>query len=668
MKPTNTQTAARPAAKTRYTAEALTVLEGLRPVRVRPGMYIGDTDSKGMHHLLWEIIDNAVDEAANGYADCITVTVCEDNSMIVTDNGRGMPVDIHPDKKMSGVELIFTQLHAGGKFDNKSYQISGGLHGVGASVVNALSEWLVTEVYRDGHIYRAEFFCDTDEEGNLIPGKVKRHLRTCGRTDKQGSMVHFKPDARVFSTTRPDAHIITQKLRELAFLNAGVTFIFTDLRKAPEEQKQVFCYKGGLADFIRYNNSGKTPAYPDPIMIDGTADGIAVQVAMQHTDAYSESIVSYVNNIRTTEGGTHETGFKLAVTKVFNAAARELGVLKEKDENFTGEDFREGMSAVILIKMRDAQFEGQTKAKLGNAGVKTAVETVVTEQLSRFVQNIRHEDIVRIILEKAKGARSVREATKKANALARQKNSLDVTALVGKFAASTGRDYEKNEMFIVEGDSAGGSAKQARDRRFQAILPLRGKPLNSEKRRLEQILSNEEIRSIITALGTGIGEEFKMQNLRYNRVVVLADADQDGAHIRALLLTFFYRYMRPLILEGHVYIGMPPLYRVEKKAGGEVRYAYSDAECDRVTEKLGGSRAVTISRYKGLGEMNPSLLWETTMDPSHRTMIRVGIEDVAEAERMVTVLMGDNSEVRREYIIENANFSKTDEFAHKYRE
>ena len=652
--------------KTKYTAQALTVLEGLRPVRVRPGMYIGDTDSKGMHHLLWEIIDNAVDEAVNGYADCITVTVCEDNSMIVTDNGRGMPVDIHPDKKMSGVELIFTQLHAGGKFDNKSYQISGGLHGVGASVVNALSEWLVTEVYRDGHVYRAEFCCDTDEEGNLVPGKVKRHLRSCGKTDKQGSMVHFKPDARVFSTTRPDAHIITQKMRELAFLNAGVTFVFTDLRKAPEEQKQTFCYRGGLVDFIRYHNSGKTPLYPDPILIEGVGDGISVQVAMQHTDAYTESIVSYVNNIRTTEGGTHETGFKLAVTKVFNAAAREMGVLKEKDENFTGEDFREGMSAVILIKMRDAQFEGQTKAKLGNAGVKTATEAVVTEQLSRFVQNIRHEEIVKQILEKAKSARNVREATKKANALARQKNSLDAVALVGKFAASTGRDYARNEMFIVEGDSAGGSAKQARDRRFQAILPLRGKPLNSEKRRLDQILSNEEIRSIITALGTGIGDEFKMQNLRYNRVIILADADQDGAHIRALLLTFFYRYMRPLILEGHVFIGMPPLYRIEKKAGGEVRFAYTDEECDRQTEQLGGSRGVVISRYKGLGEMNPALLWETTMDPTHRTMIRVGIEDVAEAERMVTVLMGDNSEVRREYIIENANFSKTDEFASKY--
>ncbi|MBP5210146.1 MAG: DNA gyrase subunit B [Clostridia bacterium] len=665
MKKTTTAPAPSPAASGRYTADKLTVLEGLRPVRVRPGMYIGDTDSRGMHHLLWEIIDNAVDEAANGYADRITVTVCEDQSFVVTDNGRGMPADIHPDKKISGVELIFTQLHAGGKFDDKSYRISGGLHGVGASVVNALSEWLEAEVCRDGHVYRAAFYCKEDEDGTLIPGAVKRKLHSCGKTDRHGTTVRFKPDRRVFSTVRPDSHVIAQKMRELAFLNAGVTFVFTDERRPPEEREQVFCYRGGLSDFIRYNNSGKTPLYPDPILIDGAADGISVQIAMQHTDAYTESIVSYVNNIRTVEGGTHETGFKLALTKVLNMAAREAGVLKDKDENFAGEDFREGMSAVILIKMRDAQFEGQTKAKLGNVSVRAAVETVAGEQLSRFVQNIRHADIVKAILEKAKTARSVREATKKANTIARQKNSLEISSLVGKFAASIGRDAAKNEMFIVEGDSAGGSAKQARDRRFQAILPLRGKPLNSEKRRLDQILANEEIRSIITALGCGIGEEFQLQNLRYHQVIILADADQDGAHIRALLLTFFYRYMRPLISEGHVYIGMPPLYRVAKKTGGEVRFAYTDEACDEATREMGGSRSVVISRYKGLGEMNPSLLWETTMDPAHRTLIRVGIDDVAEAERLVTVLMGDNSEVRREYIIQNADFARVDAFADK---
>ena len=653
--------------RSKYTADHLTVLEGLRPVRVRPGMYIGDTDKNGMHHLLWEIIDNAIDEAANGYADRIEVTVWEDGSLEVFDNGRGMPVDIHPEKKVSGVELIFTQLHAGGKFDSKTYRISGGLHGVGAAVVNALSEWVHVEVYREGKLYCAEFKSYTDENGETVPGAVRRKLRQVGKTDRQGSSVRFKPDAAVFSTVRPDSHVITQKLRELAFLNRGLTIVFTDMRKAEEERVQTFCYKGGIVDFIRYNNEGKTAAYADPILLEGECDGIYTEVAIQHTDSYSESIVSYVNNIRTTEGGTHETGLKLALTKVFNAAARERGVLKEKDENFTGEDLREGMGAIILIKMRDAQFEGQTKAKLGNASVKTAVETVVTEQLDRFVQNIRHESVVKTILEKAKAARSVREATKKANQLARQKNSLEVSSLVGKFAASIGRDVTQNEMYIVEGDSAGGSAKQARDRRFQAILPLRGKPLNSEKRRLEQILGNEEIRSIITALGTGIGQDFKLENLRYHKVIILADADQDGAHIRALLLTFFYRYMRPLITRGHVYIGMPPLYRIQKKSGAECRYAYSDEECDRLSEQLGGPSSVTITRYKGLGEMNPSLLWETTMNPADRTLIRVGIDDVADAERLVTVLMGDNSDVRREYIIEHANFSKTDEFVKKVK-
>ena len=651
--------------QTKYNADALTVLEGLRPVRVRPGMYIGDTDSKGMHHLLWEILDNAVDEAVNGYANRITVTVCEDNSMIVTDNGRGMPVDIHPDKKISGVELIFTQLHAGGKFDDKSYQISGGLHGVGAAVVNALSTWLTCEVYRNGKIHRAEFHSYKDENGEIVPGAVKKRLRAGGSTTEQGTKVHFKPDGLVFSTTKPDGHLIRQKLRELAFLNAGVTFVFYDLRKPLEEQEKTYCFSGGIVDFIRYLNNSKTPAYPEPILLSGEADGVSVQVAIQHTDAYNDSIVSYVNNIRTVEGGTHETGFKLAVTKVLNAAAKEMGVLKEKEDNFTGEDFRDGMSAIILVKMRDAQFEGQTKAKLGNASVKTAVETVVAEQLSRFVQNIRNEDIVKVILDKAKYARNVREATKRANAIARQKNSLDVSTLVGKFAASIGRDPLKNEMFIVEGESAGGSAKQARDRHFQAILPLRGKPLNSEKRRLDQILDNEEICSIITALGTGIGEEFRLENLKYHKVVILADADQDGAHIRALLLTFFYRYMRPLITEGHVFIGMPPLYRIMKKSNQETLYAYTDEECEEATKKLGGSNSVMITRYKGLGEMNPSLLWETTMNPEHRSMVRVTIEDVADAERLVTILMGDNSEMRRAYIIENANFSKIDGFAEK---
>ena len=655
-------------AKNEYNASSITVLEGLEPVRRRPGMYIGDTDVRGLHHMVWEIVDNAVDEAANGFADRIDVTVHPDGSLTVTDNGRGMPVDIHPGTQVPGIELIFTKLHAGGKFDGKSYSYAGGLHGVGASVVNALSRWLVAESIRDGKRYRIEFESPEDEEGNVRSGVLKRKLRVVGRdVPGHGSSVTFMPDDRVFNTIHFDFNTIQNKLRELAFLNAGLTITFRDERRVEGENHFVYSYKNGLVDYMKFFHQGKKPLYEEPILIAGESDGIRLTAAIQHTDGFSDTILSYVNNIRTTEGGTHETGFKTALTKVFNTAARELGVLKEKDDNYIGEDLREGLTVILHVKMKEAQFEGQTKTKLGNISVRTAVETIVTEQLGRYTQNRSNQAVVKAALEKAKAARGVREATKKANDLARQKNSLEVTALVGKFAASIGRDFSKNEMFIVEGDSAGGSAKQGRDRNFQAILPLRGKPVNSEKRRLEALLANEEIRSIITALGTGVGRDFNIANLRYDKVIILADADQDGAHIRALLLTFFYRYMKELILEGHVYIGMPPLYRVERKSDGKVWFAYDDAECEKVTAQFEKSSAYTISRYKGLGEMNPELLWETTMNPAHRTLIRVGIEDAAEAENMVTVLMGDDAARRQDYIFAHADFNKVDNFAKKVR-
>ncbi len=655
-------------AKNEYNASSITVLEGLEPVRRRPGMYIGDTDVRGLHHMVWEIVDNAVDEAANGFADRIDVTVHPDGSLTVTDNGRGMPVDIHPGTQVPGIELIFTKLHAGGKFDGKSYSYAGGLHGVGASVVNALSRWLVAESIRDGKRYRIEFESPEDEEGNVRSGVLKRKLRVVGRdVPGHGSSVTFMPDDRVFNTIHFDFNTIQNKLRELAFLNAGLTITFRDERRVEGENHFVYSYKNGLVDYMKFFHQGKKPLYEEPILIAGESDGIRLTAAIQHTDGFSDTILSYVNNIRTTEGGTHETGFKTALTKVFNTAARELGVLKEKDDNYIGEDLREGLTVILHVKMKEAQFEGQTKTKLGNISVRTAVETIVTEQLGRFTQNRSNQAVVKAALEKAKAARGVREATKKANDLARQKNSLEVTALVGKFAASIGRDFSKNEMFIVEGDSAGGSAKQGRDRNFQAILPLRGKPVNSEKRRLEALLANEEIRSIITALGTGVGRDFNIANLRYDKVIILADADQDGAHIRALLLTFFYRYMKELILEGHVYIGMPPLYRVERKSDGKVWFAYDDAECEKITSQFEKSSAYTISRYKGLGEMNPELLWETTMNPAHRTLIRVGIEDAAEAENMVTILMGDDAARRQDYIFAHADFNKVDAFAKKVR-
>ena len=641
-----------------YDVSDIKVMEGLEAVRMRPGMYIGSTGSRGLHHMLWEIVDNAVDEAANGYADAVRVTLHKDDSVTVEDNGRGIPVGIHEKLGVSGVEVVFTQLHAGGKFDNESYGFSGGLHGVGASVVNALSEYVEVEVCTGGKMYRQTFRSYEGPDGKMVSGKPMAPLEEVGRVRRQGTKITFLPDKRVFETLEMNFGIISKRLRELAYLNKGVTFILIDERERGNKKEAEYHYEGGIIDFVRYMNADKTPLYDEPIYIAGKKDDIAVEIAIQHNDGYTESMFSYVNNIPTTEGGTHETGFKSAIAKVMNDFCRRTGVLKEKDANLSGEDFREGMTAVLAIQMKNVQFEGQTKTRLGNTEARAAVESVVMEQLSTFLQDLRNGELGAKLADKALRAAKVREAARKAKSMAREKSKLENAPLVGKLASCTGRDYKRNELFIVEGDSAGGSAKQGRDRRFQAILPLRGKPLNVEKKKLAQVLENEEFRSMITALSTGIGEDFDLNSLKYNRVIILADADQDGAHIRAILLTFFYRYMRELITDGHVYIGMPPLYKASK--GDKVIYCYDDRELSAAIKKLG--KGYSLQRYKGLGEMNPEQLWETTMNPEGRKLMQVTIEDGAEAERMVSVLMGDKVEPRRDYIAQYANFNREDNF------
>lgn len=640
-----------------YGAKDLVVLEGLDAVRMRPGMYIGSTGNRGMHHILWEIIDNSIDELANGYGNKITVKLHKDGSATVSDNGRGVPVDPHPKLKISGVEVVYTQLHAGGKFGDGNYQYSGGLHGVGASVTNALSRYLEVTVCREGKKYYARFE-STERGGKIHSGQTVQKLICIGDTKETGTTVHFLPDDRVFGDNSFDLELITKKLREDAYLNRGIVVDLVDERT---NVKQQFCYEGGIKDYVTYLNEGKNTQYFPPIFIEGESDGVYVQLAMQHTDGFSENIFSFVNNIPTPEGGWHEVGFKSALTKVLNDNARKQGFLKEKDENLLGEDYREGITAVLSIKMKNVQFEGQTKTKLGNVDVKPKVEAVCSQKLDEFFNSIKNLPILQAICDKAKGAQKARMASRRAKDLARAKNSIEGSNLVGKFANCSGRDYKRNELFIVEGKSAGGSAKGGRDRMFQAILALRGKPINAEKKRIDQVLQNEEIRTIIGALGTGIGDNFKIDNLKFDKVIILSDADEDGAHIRSILITFFFRYMKELITEGHVYCGMPPLYKVSYKDKHE--YVYSDRELPEAIERAG--KVYELQRYKGLGEMNADQLRETTMNPARRNLMKITIDDAVEADKAITTWMGDEVEARKDYITRNANFNKVDELLTK---
>ena len=643
-----------------YEAKSIQVLEGLDAVRMRPGMYIGSTGSRGLHHLLWEIVDNAIDEAANGYADEIQVTLHQDGSASVFDNGRGMPVDTHPTLGISGVEVIYTKLHAGGKFNNENYSYSGGLHGVGASVVNALSKWVTVDVFRDWTHWRISFASKYDPKlGKVTAGIPQGPLEKVGNTRKRGSLVRFLPDDTIFEDTRFNSDLVARHLQEQAFLNKGLRIVFTDERdKNPETRERIFHYEGGIVDFVKYLDTDKNVLHEQPVYLEGQREDIIFKASFQYTDGYTENIFSYANNIPTGEGGSHETGFKAAFTKAFNDYARRIGALKEKDNNLSGEDFREGLTCVMIVMVKNPQFEGQTKGRLGNTEVRPAVEAIVSQRLTEFLEDLKNQELAQKIVEKAVRAAQVREASRKTRDLARQKNQLEAAPLVGKLASCTGRHPEDNELFIVEGDSAGGSAKQGRDRRFQAILPLRGKPLNAEKKRLDQVLANEEFRSLITALGTSIEDGFNLSSLKYNKVIILSDADQDGAHIRAILLTFFYRYMRELVSTGHVYIGMPPLYKVQK--GDKVWYAYDDKELSKCTKAAG--KGYNLQRYKGLGEMNPEQLWATTMDPSQRKLLQVTIDDAAQADRLITILMGDKVEPRREYISQFADFNRQDTF------
>ena len=645
-----------------YGSKDLEVLEGLEPVRERPGMYIGTTGSKGMHHILWEIVDNSIDEISNGYGDTIEIEIFKDNSISVKDNGRGIPVDMHPKYKVPGVYLVFTKLHAGGKFNNKNYGFSGGLHGVGASVTNALSSWLKVEIWRDGKVYSMDFHSIEDKSGKIHSGVINHELTSKPSEDKKakGTRVTFLPDSRVFKSEEFDYTSICKRAKDLAFLNAGLKISVTDHRQTTESGKSKcknYCYKGGLSDFVQYLNEGKTVKYQTPIFIEKKQENFYVSLAMQLTDGYSENTFSYVNNIPTSEGGTHEIGFKSALTKALNDFGRQRNIIKEKQENYIGEDFREGLTSVLAIKMQNVQFEGQTKSKLGNPEARTLVENLLTDAIKDYLNNKAKKEVIDAIFEKAAIAQKARLKSAEAKNVARAIKS-STNNLVGKLANCSGKKPEFNELFIVEGDSAGGSAKSGRDPKIQAILPLRGKPLNTEQRRISDIVANEELVSLINALGTGFDKDFNIQNLKFNKVIILADADQDGGHIRSILLTFFFRYMKELITDGHVYIGMPPLYRIQDKNG--TRYAYDDVELKEMLKTA--ARGYSLNRYKGLGEMNPEQLWETTMNPKKRALMRVTIEDAAEADHLFTTLMGKDAAPRRDYIYEYANFNKQDQF------
>ena len=626
-----------------YGADQIQILEGLEAVRKRPGMYIGSTSSKGLHHLVYEIVDNAVDEALAGFCNTVEVYINEDNSITVRDNGRGIPVGINKKKGIPAVEVVFTILHAGGKFGGGGYKVSGGLHGVGASVVNALSTWLEVDIFHEGKIYRQRY----------ERGKVMYPLKIVGDTDKRGTEVRFLPDPTIFEETVFDFSVLKQRLREMAFLTKGLKIVLKD--KRPEENVALtFHYEGGIREYVEYLNKSKEVLYPQVIYCEGKKGDVVVEVALQHNDSYNEGVYSFVNNITTPEGGTHLAGFRSALTKTFNDYARKNKLLKDSEQNLTGDDIREGLVAIVSIKIPEPQFEGQTKQKLGNSEARGAVDSVVSEQLTYFLE--QNPNVAKIICEKAVLAQRAREAARKARDLTRRKSALDGMSLPGKLADCSDKDPQNCEIYIVEGDSAGGSAKTARSRATQAILPLRGKILNVEKSRLDKILVNNEIRAMITAFGTGIHEDFDITKLRYNKIIIMTDADVDGAHIATLLLTFLYRFMPDLIKEGHVYLAQPPLYKVEKNK--KVWYAYSDEELNKILTDIGRDGNNKIQRYKGLGEMDASQLWETTMDPEKRILLRVNMDDDAASELDMTfdTLMGDRVEPRREFIEANAKY------------
>ena len=625
--------------KQSYDESQIQVLEGLEAVRKRPGMYIGSTSSRGLHHLVYEIVDNSIDEALAGFCKNIEVTINEDNSITVVDDGRGMPVGIHPKMGKATVEVIMTVLHAGGKFGGGGYKVSGGLHGVGASVVNALSEYCEVTVKREGFIWQQKY-----SRGNVLCDLTK-----IGESDEHGTKVLFKPDHEIFEDTVYDFEVLASRLRELAFLNKGIAITLTDNREE-EPKVEKYHYEGGIKEFVSYLNRNKEVLHESPIYVEGEKDGIIAEIALQYNDGYNENLYSFANNIDTIEGGTHLAGFKSALTRAINDYAKRFGHIKDNDKNLSGDDAREGLTAVVSVKFSEPQFEGQTKTKLGNSEVRGVVDSIVAEGVSIFLEE--NPAVGKIIIDKALMAARARDAARKARELTR-KSVLERSTLPGKLADCSSKDPMECEIYIVEGDSAGGSAKQGRNRKFQAILPLRGKILNVEKQRLDRILNSDTIRAMITAFGAGIGKDFDEEKLRYNRIIIMTDADVDGAHIRTLLLTFFYRYMRPLIDGGHVYIAQPPLYKVSK--GKREEYAYSDEELDKILEEFGGKdNSINIQRYKGLGEMNANQLWDTTMDPEHRILLKATVEDAIAADEIFTILMGDKVEPRREFIQKNA--------------
>jgi DNA gyrase subunit B len=626
-----------------YDENQIQVLEGLEAVRKRPGMYIGSTSGRGLHHLVWEIVDNSIDEALAGHCDEIEIVIEEDNSITVTDNGRGIPVGIHEKMGRPAVEVIMTVLHAGGKFGGGGYKVSGGLHGVGASVVNALSTELEVYVHRDGKIHYQKF-----EKG--VPSF---DLKITGETDKTGTVIHFTPDPEIFTeTTEYDYDTLANRVRELAFLNKGIQISIED--KRGEGKRRDYHYEGGIKSYVEHLNRSKEVIHEEPIFIEGEKDDITVEIALQYNDGFASNLYSFANNIHTHEGGTHESGFKTALTRVINDYARKNHVFKESDANLSGEDVREGLTAIISIKHPDPQFEGQTKTKLGNSEARTITDSLFSEHLETFL--LENPVVARKVVEKGLMAARARMAAKKARELTRRKSALEISSLPGKLADCSSKDPSISEIYVVEGDSAGGSAKQGRDRHFQAILPLRGKIINVEKARLDKILSNNEVRAIITALGTGIGEDFDLSKARYHKIVIMTDADVDGAHIRTLLLTFFYRYMRKIIEAGFIYIAQPPLYKIQQ--GKKIEYAYNDKELDRILAEISPTPKPGIQRYKGLGEMNPEQLWETTMDPESRTLLQVSLQDAIEADETFEILMGDKVEPRRNFIEENAAYVK----------